>query len=420
MVNEIICPFIIDDFNLSDDELKKVEIAVVLINAELGRKKKEKLNSIGKLYYPFYLVPITRNIGLLFDGLKLFSEKVRLKDIETILKMDPETKLGDPNMDGFIDQVKDFSKQIENITRSRGEKINLEGLINEGLTNDLEPFIKKIEMSTEEIIKIECIINEKDTLKLSEPFKKVFDLKLGRFLDYELKIIDAINSSLLNIYSKYKEIIEDYNTNIKILREIVDSVNSSTTIDEIEKYQKNFEQKYLEIDKERNEKLNALDKKEKSLYNSKEKLHESYNSLVKYVMELQKEIEDLGMILSNELNIDIIEPTLIYLPIYYVEFIEKKPRYYYIPPLYLHEKKKTTQIIEYSKSFKDFNSILSKKYGKYLVQISSQSETVNILENKENLRQLFYEGIQFIGGKKWLDSSTYIKVMDFFNPFFNG
>ena len=166
--------------------------------------------------------------------------------------------------------------------------------------------------------------------------------------------------------------------------------------------------------------INALDKKEKSLYNSKEKLHESYNSLVKYVMELQKEIEDLGMILSNELNIDIIEPTLIYLPIYYVEFIEKKPRYYYIPPLYLYEKKKTTQIIEYSKSFKDFNSILSKKYGKYLVQISSQSETVNILENKENLRQLFYEGIQFIGGKKWLDSSTYIKVMDFFNPFFNG
>ncbi|MHA1271331.1 MAG: hypothetical protein ACTSPY_16175 [Candidatus Helarchaeota archaeon] len=418
MVDEIICPFIIDDFGLSDEDIRKIEIALVLINAELSRKKKERLNFIGKIYYPFYIIPITHKVGTIFDTLNLFSAKVRIKDIETILQMDPDTNLDDPNSDRFIEQIKEFSKRVENITRSRGEKISLNGLVYSDFIDELEVFVSNPIIVQDNIIKIEKVLKKREVLDLSELFSRLFQLKLGKFLDYEMKTIHSINSALINIYEKYQNIINDYDLQINNLDYVVESINKSLSINEIIKFQSDYELKYSEYNKEKNYKINNLDKNERVLYNSKDRLHDSYSRLIKYVLEIQQEIEDFGIILKDDLEIENNTPITMYLPIYIVEYTNKKSRFHYIAPFHLKEQKKQTQIIEHNKAFKEFESLIEKNYGSNLFYGLQKSDINNILDDREEIHQLFNGGINILGDRKWLDSGVYVKVMDFYNAFF--
>jgi hypothetical protein len=168
--NNIICPFIIDAYDLTRDEISKIENTLVLINAELERKKQEDLNFIAKFYYSFYLVPISGNTCMIFDTMKLFREKVRLKDIELLINLDPETSLGDPNADKFIEQIREFSKKVEGITKSKGEKIKIDGLLNQGLTNELGVFINEGNESEEILPKINEIMGEEDVIEIIQKF----------------------------------------------------------------------------------------------------------------------------------------------------------------------------------------------------------------------------------------------------------
>ncbi len=417
MPEEIFSPFIIDEFNLSDEELKKIEIAIVLINAELKRKKKEKLNFIGKLYYPFYFIPITKKFGMIIDALKLFSEKIRLKDIESIASMDPSSILGDPTSDMFIDKIKEFSKKVENLVKSRGEKINLEGLISPNFMDELIPFIIKASNTSEDIQKIDKKMNEDDALKLKEIFGKLFELKMGQFIEYELKMVHAINLALKNLYNTCSSIIDNYDSKINSLDDFINLINNSFSVDEIQKYQSEFDKKYSEMDKVKVEKLKDLDKKEDILLNAKSRIHESYNILIKYVIDIQKEVEEYGIEITDDMPLNSESITLFYLPIYIVEFLDKKPRFQYIVPIHLFEKKKSTQISEHSKNFKEFEHIIEKNYNNNLFHGVSKSDILNILE-EEDLFNIYNEGIHFIGGKKWLDSGIYVKCMDFYNSFF--
>jgi len=419
MVNEIICPFVVDDFDLTDEEKDKIEIAIVLINAELERKKKEDLKFVGKVYYPFYLIPIVKNVCLIFDALKLFSEKIRLKDIETILKMDPKTNLGDPNSEAFFDQIANFSKEIDTIIHSKGERIQLEGLLNADLLKEFEAFLKNSKVSEEDLVKVNMIMSENEVNELNDFFKRLFALKLGQFLEYELNTTHSINSALINVYEQCKKIIDDYDTKINLLNDLINSINVNDNIEEIRKLHDDYNKKYYEFDADRSDKISKAERKIKFLYKAKDSIHNSYSSLIAYILDIQQEIIDLGITVKDELISADRTPVLFYVPIYIIEYQNKKNRFHFVPPIHLEEKKKSTQIYEYNKSLKNMKSILDKNFSKNLFVGLQQSTIKNLLEDFENIKQKFYDGIHLLGGKKWLESAVYVKVIDYFNAYFS-
>ncbi|MBD3229900.1 MAG: hypothetical protein GF329_17085 [Candidatus Lokiarchaeota archaeon] len=420
MTNEIVCPFIVDEFNLSKEEKEKLEIAIVLINAELEKKKKEKLQFAGKLYYPFYVVPISKDIYMIFDSLKLFGEKIRLKDIESILEMDPDIKLVDPNRDEFISQINDFSKKINEIISSKGEKFRLDGLLNNQLTSDLGEFVDICEKSSNEIVKINEKMTEKEVLDKSSVFSKLFDLELGKFISYELKTIHSIDSALIKIYNKCISKIEGYDNEIKNLESFIESINKAKSNEELEEQLNKYEKQYNQTEKSKDDEISKLDKKEKVLYNSKDRLHESYNELIKYITEIQHEIGEFGIHLKDNTIVYRNTPSIVYLPIYVLEFIKKKKktRFSYVVPGILKKRKNSSQTIKKSENLTRFETVLSKNYKNDLFEGAKKDQIKNILENFEETKQLFYDGINLISENKWIESGTYVKVMDHYNVYF--
>lgn len=417
--NNIICPFIIDEYDLTQDEMSKIEIALVLINAELERKKQEDLNFIGKFFYSFYLVPITENTCMIFDTMKLFSERVRLKDIELLINLNPETSLGDPNADKFIEQIKEFSKKVEGITKSKGEKIKVDGLLNQGLTDELGEFINKKYESDEILPNINAIIGKEDVIEISKVFKKLFTLRMGKFLDYHLKAIHSINAALISIYKKYEKIIEEHDVKIENLHNIIDLMNNTKSNQRIEELQKDYENQYSNSIDNKNERINQLDNKIKVLYNSKHRLHSSYSSFLQYLIEIQKEIEQFGFNISENFSINEDAPVKIQLPMYVIEYTKKNSRFHYIAPFHLRKAKKPAQTMEHVKDWRDFEDLLDKNFNKKLINGIQRNELNNILDQFEETKKLFYDGMSLISERKWLESGIYVKVMDFFNEFFN-
>lgn len=420
MTNEIVCPFLVDNFNLSNEDKEKLEVAVVLISAELEKKKKEELHFAGKLYYPFYVVPISKDIFMIFDSLKLLGEKIRLKDIESIIDMDPDLKLVDPNRDEFISQINDFSKKINGIISSKGEKLRLDGMLNNQFTNELGSFVNNCEKSKTEIIKIREVMSENEVLEKSKVFSKLFDLELGKFISYELKAIHSIDSALVKIYNKCILKIQEYDNEIKPLESFIETINKAESSENLEEQLNKYDKQYNAAEKSKDDKITKLDKKEKVLYNSKDRLHESYNQLIKYITEIQREIGEFGIHLKDNTIVYRNTPTIIYLPIYLIEFLKKKKnsRYSYVPPLHLQEMKSSSSTLEHSESLNKFSSTLNKKFKNNLFEGVKKENIKNILDDFEQIKRLFYEGIDLISENKWIASGTYVKIMDHYNIFF--
>jgi hypothetical protein len=287
------------------------------------------------------------------------------------------------------------------------------------LTNELGVFINEGNESEEILPKINEIMGEEDVIEISKVFRTLFTLKMGKFLDYHLKAIHSINAALISIYKKYEKIIEEHDFKIESLRNIIELMNNTNSNQRVEELQKDYEKQYANSVDNKNERINQLDNKIKVLYNSKNRLHSSYNSFLQYLIEIQEEIEQFGFTVVENFGIDGDKPIIIHLPIYVVEYTKKNSRFHYIAPFHLKKSKKPANTTEHGKDWKDFEDLLDKNFNKKLINGIQRNELNNILDQFEETKKMFYDGMSLISERKWLESGSYVKIMDFFNEFFN-
>ncbi len=100
-------PFTIqkDTSNKISRETRDIEICLAYQTIEDGRKKREWLNSIVSIYWPFYVLPLDQSRGILLDGVGLASSKISVSPITKIQTTDLQSASDTPSFIRIAEKI---------------------------------------------------------------------------------------------------------------------------------------------------------------------------------------------------------------------------------------------------------------------------------------------------------------------------
>lgn len=405
-------PYIGGEHPFTRVDFEGIEMASVLMGAEYEKKKKEKFLGIYKTYLPLWIISIDGINGIMVESLILNTNHFQMRRFDKAIELNPERDLASGSTDDFISRLRHFESRIN--VYQKESKFDLSGYLSPTIASEIRVLFQQLEQKDViDFMVMSQRLSQQSAELMCEPIIEVFHVNVQKILHDLYQVPILVNSQLIQLHDELRNVTSEYVSKISELELNVNSVDEGDSYKTQHRITSNLTTELESFRDAKDRSIKKLRSKWDAINHLNEKIQHGYLNLINSIFKTKNQILELGTPFSRANRRG--DAVSVLMPVYLAVFQEKKSRIAYFPPLILnfHKKKELTR----PKGLETLKHHFEHQYSKKVPPGISEIDDQNLLF-KSNTQQLFNDGVHKLRETKIINSSTYVRIMDTYNEFF--